>query len=151
MPDLIVRPSMKLVRPIYWAFFLLTLVILIYNQNSATPYPWLLVFPALLLVWAVLRHVKSHFTVLSLTGDKLRFECGWLSKSTRTIQISKVQDVRVDQTLTQRLLKIGNLSMETAGETSRLTVVNVDHPQDVADELIDISDGGSGKKGKPKG
>ena len=74
-----------------------------------------------------------------------------VSKSTRTIQISKVQDVRVDQTLTQRLLKIGNLSMETAGETSRLTVVNVDHPQDVADELIDISDSGSGKKGKPKG
>jgi uncharacterized membrane protein YdbT with pleckstrin-like domain len=150
MPDFTVRPSMKLIRPVYWACFLLALVVLIYNQNSGTPYHWLLAFPLLLLVWAVVRHVKCHFTVLSLTGDKLRYECGWLSKSTRTIQISKAQDIRVDQTLMQRLLGIGNLSIETAGETSRLTVENLDHPQEVADQLVEDSDGGSGKKGKPK-
>ena len=156
MPDFVVRPSMKLVRPIYWTFFLLTLGTLIYLQNEHGDNwhswrPALLVAPAMLLIWAIYRHVKQHFVVLSVTGDKLRYECGWLSRSTRTIQISKVQDVRVDQTLLQRLLKIGSLSIETAGETSRLTVENIDYPQAVADQIIDASQSEGEKRDKKKG
>ena len=51
------------------------------------------------------------------------------SKTTRNIQISKIQDVRVDQSVSQRIFNVGDLSIETAGESSRLTVHNVDNPQ----------------------
>jgi len=44
--------------------------------------------------------------------------------------------VRVDQGMAQRLFGIGNLSIETAGESSRLTLHNVDSPQALADELM---------------
>jgi uncharacterized membrane protein YdbT with pleckstrin-like domain len=47
-----------------------------------------------------------------------------------------VQDVRVDQRLTQRLWKVGDLSIETAGEASRLTIRNVDDPQTLADDIM---------------
>ena len=58
------------------------------------------------------------------------------SRSTRNIQLSKIQDVRVDQSLTHRMLGIGNLSIETAGEASRLALRNVDSPQQLADEIM---------------
>jgi uncharacterized membrane protein YdbT with pleckstrin-like domain len=76
-----------------------------------------------------------------VAGDKLRYESGVLSKTTRTIQISKVQDVRADRTLGQRLMGVGDVSIETAGETSRLTLPNVDHPQAVVDAIVDLAPG----------
>jgi uncharacterized membrane protein YdbT with pleckstrin-like domain len=59
-----------------------------------------------------------------------------ISKSTRNIQLYKVQDVRVDQRIAQRLWNVGNLSIETAGEASRLTIHNVDNPQALADDIM---------------
>jgi uncharacterized membrane protein YdbT with pleckstrin-like domain len=75
----------------------------------------------------------------TITGDRLRYETGFTSKSTRTIQLSKVQDVRVDQTLMQRMFHVGNISIETAGEASRLTLVHIDNPQPLADEIMNRS------------
>jgi uncharacterized membrane protein YdbT with pleckstrin-like domain len=76
---------------------------------------------------------------VTITGDKLRYESGLLSKTTRNIQLSKVQDVRVDQSLGQRMMGVGDISIETSGEASRLEVDNIDEPQAVADEIIAAS------------
>jgi uncharacterized membrane protein YdbT with pleckstrin-like domain len=59
-----------------------------------------------------------------------------ISKSTRNIQLYKVQDVRVDQGIVQRLWGVGNLSIVTAGEASRLTIRNVDDAQALADDIM---------------
>jgi uncharacterized membrane protein YdbT with pleckstrin-like domain len=69
----------------------------------------------------------------------LRYEEGLLSKTTRNIQLSKIQDVRVDQSLGQRMLGVGDISIETSGESSRLEVDNIDSPQGVAEEIIAAS------------
>jgi uncharacterized membrane protein YdbT with pleckstrin-like domain len=82
------------------------------------------------------RMMRRRFTKTSITGDRLRFESGMTSKTTRNIQISKIQDVRVDQRMSQRMFNVGDLSIETAGEASRLTVHNVDGPQALADEIL---------------
>ena len=97
---------------------------------------------SVLFLWPALRHLRRQFTKLSIGGDKLRHETGMAAKSTRTIQLSKIQDVRVDQTLFQRLFGVGNLAIETAGETSRLVVANVDAPQPLADHLIELAQKG---------
>ena len=94
---------------------------------------------ALLLIWPALRHWEQRFTKMTMVGDKLRYETGMLSKATRTIQLSKVQDVTVRQSLAQRMGGVGDLSIETAGESSRLTFPNIDRPQVVADKIIDES------------
>jgi len=93
--------------------------------------------PVLVLVWPATRALRRRFTRTTLTADRLRYETGMAAKSTRTIQLSKVQDVRVDQRLSQRIFNVGNLSIETAGEASRLTIHNVDNPQGLADEIMD--------------
>ena len=70
-------------------------------------------------------------------GEKLRYESGWFSKSTRIIQLPKVQDVRVNQSIVQRIFGVGDVAIETAGEASRLTVPDLDQPQIVANQILD--------------
>lgn len=91
---------------------------------------------------AFFRLVGRRFTTVTLSGDRLRYETGALSKTTRTIQMSKLQDVRVDQRPMQRMFRVGDISIETAGETSRLTIPDVDNPQSLADEILDRAHGG---------
>jgi uncharacterized membrane protein YdbT with pleckstrin-like domain len=49
----------------------------------------------------------------------------------------------VDQRLAQRMFDVGDLSIETAGEASRLTIANVDSPQALADEIMNRAQKGN--------
>jgi len=144
MEELVIRPSMKFVKLGYAAVTVLIVASLIAEsqlKDSLAGVPeWLIpgLF-ALLLLWPASRHWRQRFTKMTMVGDKLRYETGVLSKATRTIQLSKVQDVTVRQSLGQRMGGIGDLSIETAGESSRLTVPNIDQPQSIADRIIDAS------------
>jgi uncharacterized membrane protein YdbT with pleckstrin-like domain len=62
-----------------------------------------------------------------------------MSKSTRLIQLPKVQDVRVIQSVGQRMFGVGDISIETAGENSRLVVENLDSPQQLAEQITDLA------------
>ncbi len=143
--EVVVRPTLKYIRIGYaitlliiagavaaWAIFL--------SQQQ----PWVLIAPVLLLLIPLNHHIQRQATRTTMTGDRLRYETGMLSKTTRTIQLSKVQDVRVDQTLRQRIFGIGDISIETAGETSRLTLRNVDSPQQIADQILAAAQKGQG-------
>jgi len=145
MEELVIRPSTKFIRLGYAAVILLIIGAAVAQNQFKDKFPeswppWVLpaVF-ALLLLWPASRHWRQRFTKMTMIGDKLRYETGMLSKATRTIQLSKVQDVTVRQSLGQRMGGIGDLSIETAGESSRLTFPNIDRPQVVADRIIDES------------
>ena len=103
------------------------------------PTPVLPIVAALLLLWPIERHIRRQTVKITLSGDKLRYETGLISKSTRIIQIPKIQDVRVNQSFWQRIFGVGDLSIETAGEHSRLVVEHLDRPQPLAEQLIDAS------------
>ena len=62
-----------------------------------------------------------------------------MSKSTRTMDLSRIQDVRVEQSILQRLRGIGNVSIETAGESGRLVMPNIDEPHAVAEYILESS------------
>jgi len=137
--QLVVRPSMKLVRAGYTVVFIvLFLAVLAYtnSQDMQKLTAWVLLVPALLLLWPLKHHLRCRYTHMTLAGDKLRYETGILSRSKRVIQLTKVQDVRVDQTVTQRMLHTGDISLETAGETSLLTIRNVDNPDAVTSQIL---------------
>ena len=142
MPDHIVRPTIRFIRIGYWTVFFLVCVSVGLWVNSFQGLPWWpFLLPAVLFFFPARAHLRQRFTKVTISGDKLRYETGVLAKTTRTIQVSKIQDVRVDQTLFQRLFHVGNLSIETAGETSRLTLANIDDPQPVADDITDAAQG----------
>jgi len=143
MEELVIRPTMKFVKLGYAAVIVLLLAGIVAQSRIKLPEglpSW--VIPglfALLLLWPASRHWSRQFTKMTMVGDKLRYETGILSKATRTIQLSKVQDVTVRQSLPQRMAGVGDLSIETAGESSRLTFPNIDGPQAIADRIIDAS------------
>ena len=145
MQELVIRPSIKFIKLGYATVILLIILAVAVesqfkDQLSPQVPPWALPAAfAILLIWPLSRHWKQRFTKMTMIGDKLRYETGMLSKSTRTIQLSKVQDVTVRQSLFQRMSGIGDLSIETAGESSRLTFPNIDQPQEIADRIIDGS------------
>jgi uncharacterized membrane protein YdbT with pleckstrin-like domain len=101
----------------------------------------------LIFAWPGLKALRRQFTTVTVTGDRMRVETGAVSKSSRLIQLSKVQDVRVDQGMTQRMFGVGNISIETAGESSRLTLEDIDDPQAVANRLLDCAHQGSTSQG----
>ena len=101
----------------------------------------LLALPVLAALYLMGRHIQRRLVKLTILEDRLRYEAGFLSKTTRTMELSKVQDVRVDQTVGQRMLNIGNLSLETAGESSRIVMPSVDRPHEAADRILELSRG----------
>ena len=109
----------------------------IHNQDDRM---WaLLALPALAALYLMVRHIQRKLVKLTILDDRLRYEAGFLSKTTRTMELAKVQDVRVDQTVGQRMLNIGNLSLETAGESSRIVMPSVDRPHEAADRILELA------------
>jgi uncharacterized membrane protein YdbT with pleckstrin-like domain len=135
-----IHPSARLLKPFYWAAAIMAGLIFFYSNNTETALnPLFFIVPALLLVWTLAKHFRLRFTKLVVGGGKLRYETGMMSRSVRTMEVAKVQDVRVEQSFLQRLLGIGTISIETAGETSRMTMSGVAHPHEVADYILEAA------------
>jgi uncharacterized membrane protein YdbT with pleckstrin-like domain len=135
----VVRPSLRLVRPFYYLSFVSAAVLYGFINNSEGRQHWPLIFPGLLLLWTLRQHIRQHFHVMTIGGGKLRYETGMLSKSTRTMDLAKIQDVRVNQSLWQRMFGTGTIAIETAGETGGLAMANIDQPQTVADYILEAA------------
>ena len=145
MSDLTIYPTGKFIK----AGMLLAALIFvgleigcILSWNAALG-PLVMVLPVLVLIWPGVRLLRRRLTRATIGPERLRYETGLMTKSTRTIQLPKVQDVRVDQSLFQRIVNVGDLSIETAGEASRLTIHNVDDPQALADEILNRAQRGA--------
>jgi len=140
--ELTIRPTAKfiMIRAVLAIVVFLVLEIAWYSQYREEPRLSFVPFVApILLLSPAWRALRRQFTKTTVTGDRLRYETGAFSKTTRTIQLSRLQDVRVDQAFGQRLFGVGNLSLETSGETSRLVLEDVDNPQAIADDLMNRS------------
>lgn len=146
MSELIIQPTAKFLKAgtilTALVFLAIEIAYFVYWQDKEALKFLPLVAPIIFL-WPGSRWLRRRYTKATVSGDRLRYESGLATKSTRNIQLSKLQDVRVDQRLVQRILNIGDVSMETSGETSRLTIPNIDNPQAVADDLLNRAHSGA--------
>jgi uncharacterized membrane protein YdbT with pleckstrin-like domain len=135
-----VRPSTTLIVVTYVLAVLLTAVIayLGFSSNLKSD-AWMIAFavPAVMMFAAAWKHMRAAFTIMELAGDRLKFESGMLSKNARSIPLSKVQDITVSQTISQRLLGLGDLTIETAGESGRLVMQEIRSPRVIAEKILD--------------
>ena len=138
-----VRQSLKGVKIAYALVDILAGAIAAYWLGASDPPEvpvWApLLAPAVLLILTAIRHLQRRTTSLDVQGDRLRYEAGLFSKTSRIMELAKVQDVRYDQTLGQRMINTGDLSLETAGETSRIVMASIDRPKDVAEHILELS------------
>jgi uncharacterized membrane protein YdbT with pleckstrin-like domain len=138
--ELIVRPTGKFIKAgaiLAAIVFLGVEIAYLAEWRNNDKLIWVPIVAPLVLLWPAERWLRRRFTKLVFTADhRLRYEVGITSKSTRNIQLYKVQDVRVDQRLVQRLWKVGDLSIETAGGASHEKICNMDDPQALADDIM---------------
>ena len=91
---------------------------------------------ALLLIPAFY-HLKNKLVCYTLTDSKIEIDEGLISTTTRNVPLRTIQDVTVSATVPQRLLGIGNLIIENAGETeSQIVLKNINSPKKYADILL---------------
>jgi len=137
MEDRLIRPSMKTV----WAAYAVAVILILagiwayFEYEPAWP-AWAPAILIILLAPPIRMHLKRRLITLRLHDDHLTLETGFLSRTRRTVDMAKIQDVTVRQTLGQRILGVGDLMLESAGEGGRMAVLNLDRPREIADEII---------------
>lgn len=136
------RPSLKFIKLSYVFCLVLAVAIGVYyfvDKENQQYTVWAFLLPAFLAVLTVIRHIERRLIKLEILGDRLRYESGFLSKTTRTIELVKVQEVTVRQTFGQRLVNLGDLQFETAGKDSGVIMHSVDNPQPAADHILALA------------
>ncbi|WP_022958255.1 PH domain-containing protein [Spongiibacter tropicus] len=85
----------------------------------------------ILVVW----YLKCRSTKLEINGDEIILEQGLLSKDRTELNTSSIRTVKISQSLMNRLLGVGTLSIFTAGDTPEIQVDGMPRPE-VFRELV---------------
>ena len=117
MNDRLIRPSMKSVGAVYLlALIVLAAGIWAYYRYATDEPAWLMALPLVAFLIPLKMHLQRRSVTLRLHEGHLTIESGFLSRTRRTVDMAKIQDVTVSQTLGQRLWGVGDLRLESAGE-----------------------------------
>jgi len=83
----------------------------------------------------VRRYARWATTNMVLTTDRLILRAGVLSKSGREIPLERINDLAYHQSLLERLIRAGDLVVESAGERGQETLRMVPSPERVQQEI----------------
>lgn len=115
------------------AYLILTNIFQFTNSGFLTPYYISLIsilfpfFGVMLTIIIVFRILLLHFTTYTLTTFRLVLDSGILSKHHKVIPIHKIQDVAYHQTLLERLMNVGDVIVESAGEKSAIHLLDLEN------------------------
>jgi uncharacterized membrane protein YdbT with pleckstrin-like domain len=138
-----IRPTLKFIRAgaIAAAVIFLGLEILYLAEWRNDVGAWVMALPPLILLWPLARYLRWRSVRVVVLADRLRYEAGLLSKDVRSLELSKLQCVNVHQGVIQRMFGVGDIAFETAGQGTWTPMRHVDHPQRLADELMNRAGG----------
>ena len=135
-----VNPTLKFV----WAGYVLTaaaafliVAFLSLLLPAVSPVIFVVIGLSLLLI-PVYFHARQKLSRYTLTQDKLEIDSGLISRTTTSLPLTRVQDVTVKSTITQRLLGLGDIIVDNAGtDGDRIVFANIDRPRKYADILLE--------------
>ena len=146
MEDCTLHPSMKSVMLAYalavivagagaWGIYQY------YDSHSDKAYPptWVYLIPLIALLPPLNMQLKRRMVTLKIHDDHLTLESGYLSRTRRTVDMGKIQDVTVRQSFGQRLMNTGDIVLESAGESGAMGIQNLDNPREIADGILNSS------------
>jgi uncharacterized membrane protein YdbT with pleckstrin-like domain len=80
--------------------------------------------------------IKRMATVYTITNQRLRIKRGILAKKIQQTRIDRVQNVNTDQSVVERLLRVGTVDFDTAGtDDSDFTFAGVSGPSRVVEAV----------------
>ena len=128
------RPHWRLlVIPVFWALLGIVLVVVTWRAAPANEMvDWaitaLVVLASLRLV--VYPFVAWWFTSYVLTNERLIRRSGILSRAGLEIPLENINDVRFSQTVLERVLRSGDVLVESAGEQGQSRFSDIPEPED---------------------
>ena len=141
----ILRPTMifVLVRYVIAALILIATAALMGILSSKLP--WLTGQIAFLVILAVAliafsspiyKHILRKREVYTLTSHKLEMRYGLIAKIVRNIPLRNIQDVTVTASVWQRLLKLGDIEIDSASETGKIILEDIHYPDRYANMIL---------------
>jgi uncharacterized membrane protein YdbT with pleckstrin-like domain len=89
----------------------------------------------LALLWLLARYITWRTTHFVITSDRVIYRSGIVSKQGQNIPLERINNVAFSQTVLERLLRVGDLTIESAGETGRQVFEDVLNPSRVENRL----------------
>jgi uncharacterized membrane protein YdbT with pleckstrin-like domain len=81
--------------------------------------------------------VTSHFVV---TSDRVIHRSGWFAKQSMEIPLENINDVRFTQTVFERVIGAGDLTLESAGEFGQQVFGDIRDPERVQKVIYETSE-----------
>jgi len=138
-PVVTVTPTLKFVKTGYVAAVIgaIILVALLSLFVTAVPAWGAVLLGLLLLLIPACFHLRQKLVKYTLTGTKIEIDSGLISRTTRNIPLTRIQDVTVSSTVAQRLLGFGSVVIDNASEDGgKIVLQNIDSPRKFADRLL---------------
>jgi membrane protein YdbS with pleckstrin-like domain len=88
------------------------------------------------------RWLTSHFV---LTTSRVIRRSGWIAKESIEIPLDKISDVRFHQSVLERLLKAGDLTIESAGRSGQERLENCRDPERIQRLIYEMKERAMGR------
>jgi uncharacterized membrane protein YdbT with pleckstrin-like domain len=76
--------------------------------------------------------IRRMTTVYTITNQRLRIKRGLVARSVQQTRIERVQNVNTDQSVLERILRVGTVDFDTAGtDDSEFRFIGVNDPNEV--------------------
>jgi uncharacterized membrane protein YdbT with pleckstrin-like domain len=92
--------------------------------------------------YVLARYIIWRATLLVITSDRVIYRTGVVTRRGREIPMNRVQDVSFSQSLFERMVGAGSLTVESAGEHGQEPFPDIAHPEKVQstiNRLLDLS------------
>jgi hypothetical protein len=96
--------------------------------------------------WFVLRVAERSAAVFVVTTERVALTTGLIVKKGWDVRLERVTDVSFDQSLIDRLLRTGDIWVDSGGEDGKKGMARIPHPQAVKTLIFDQIDALSGAR-----
>ncbi len=98
------------------------------------------------LAWLLLRYARWYTTDFVLTTDRIIHRKGLIAKRGREIPLDHINDIGFDQTVFGRIIGVGSLSIESAGQRGQELFVDLPKPSRIQNEIYRQIEGGKTRR-----
>lgn len=131
-----VRPAFFNIAMAYCLAALLTVAATVLIAYLGGSLLW--VWAAILILFGppLIQHLKRNQISYTLKPEKIEIEQGFFSRTTQNLALRHINNVAVYQSLTERLLGIGDVLIDSAGTADKIALKNIRNPRQHANLIL---------------
>jgi uncharacterized membrane protein YdbT with pleckstrin-like domain len=116
------------------AFLTAAATVLIAYFGGSVLWVWATAATLFFIPW--IQHLRRNQISYTLRPDKIEIEQGILSKTTQNLALRHINNVAVYQSLTERLIGIGDVLIDSAGTADRIALKSIRNPRQHANLIL---------------